>query len=291
MRVLYISEVQWLSQASRKHHIVRRFPSDWDVMFLSPINAKRGENSFRLRTDPEYGHVRYASLALPKPDSTIAAVRALTGALSLAGMHALRSSISSFRPDVVVTSYIWSAPIVPHAHRLGAKVVYDCNDLHPDFYPSRADAAREAFRSLVVSADEIVASSERLREICGRGVVIGNGVDLTLFRRGTETARPEAIARSPLGRLSRLVAYVGSVDRRVDFGILTALVDSLADSDDTGLVCIGRVYDAVRRNVEDLARRRSDRVLFTGLVPYEELPDYLTHASVGIAPFVLDERP
>ncbi len=51
MRVLYFSEIQWLSQVSRKHLIVRRFPGDWDVLFLSPFNLKADENSFRTRRD------------------------------------------------------------------------------------------------------------------------------------------------------------------------------------------------------------------------------------------------
>jgi hypothetical protein len=64
MRVLYISEVQWLSQVSRKHQLVRRFPDNWDVLFLSPVNARAGENSFRERTDARHPRVRYASARL-----------------------------------------------------------------------------------------------------------------------------------------------------------------------------------------------------------------------------------
>ncbi len=288
MRVLYISEVQWLSQPSRKHHIVRRFPRDWDVVFISPINAKRGENSFRLKKDPDHPHVRYVSMALPKPDSTAAVVRAATELLALTGLHKLRSAIRSFRPDVIVTSYIWAAPVVPFAQRLGIPVIYDCNDLHPDFYPARARAAERAFRDLVSAANEIVASSTNLRDVCGRGVVIGNGVDLDTFAGRGSHPRPESLAVSALAGRRRLAAYVGSINKRLDFAILEALLTALPD--DAGLVCIGRVYDAVRADVEKLADRYADRVLFTGLVPYDKLPEYLSHTLVGIAPFVLDER-
>ena len=57
-----------------------------------------------------------------------------------------------------------------------------------------------------------------------------------------------------------------------------------------GLVCVGRVFESARRRKEDLEARFPDNVLFTGRAPYEELPDYLSHAQVGIAPFVLSPR-
>ena len=291
MRVLYISEVQWLSQVSRKHQFVRRFPNDWDVLFLSPVNARAGENSFRERTDARRTRVRYASLALPKPDSNLAPVRALTGVLSRTGLRALLSKVRSFKPDVVVCSYIWAAPIVPRIRELGIPVVYDCNDLHTEFYPACPDAAERVFRKLVANATEVVSSSERLREVCDRGTVVGNGVDLETFTGRREGPLPALIAESPVRDCTQLVAYVGSVDNRIDFGVLEALAGALPSLETrTGVVCIGRVFEGVREKAEALVGRYPDHIVFTGRVPYEELPAHLSHATVGIAPFVLNER-
>jgi glycosyltransferase involved in cell wall biosynthesis len=291
MKVLFISEVQWLSQVSRKHQLVRRLPDDWDVLFVSPINANAGENSFRERVDTECPRVRYASLPLPKPDSGIALVRALTGALGAVGGRALVSRARTFRPDVVVCSYIWAARALPALSELGVPVVYDCNDLHTEFYPHCPEAAERAFRSLIAGAAEVVSSSERLREVCGRGLVIGNGVDLEAFPGRLDVPLPRPVAESPLGDCERLVAYVGSVDDRVDFDVLGTLVEALSKLDGrTGLVCVGRVFAGAAEKAAVLTRRHERHVLFTGRAPYEELPHYLSHASVGIAPFVLDER-
>jgi len=291
MRVLYISEVQWLSQLSRKHQFVRRFPDDWDVLFLSPINTSADENSFRERTDGGRPRVRYASLPLPKPDSKLAPVRALTGALSRTGARVLMSKARTFDPDVVVCSYIWAAPVVPLLRELGIPVIYDCNDLHPEFYPACPEDAERAFRSIVEGATEVVSSSGRLREVCGRGTVVGNGVDLATFTGRLDVPMPTAIAESPLSDCSELVAYVGSVDDRVDFDVLEALVGAVSEFETrTGVVCIGRVFAGARARADALAALHPDNVLFTGRVPYEELPAYLSHALVGIAPFVLDER-
>ncbi len=291
MRILYISEVQWLSQVSRKHLLIRRFPRDWHVVFVSPANARAGENSFRMRTDLEYGHVRYASLPLPKPDSTLPPVRALTGLLSVIGGRRLKALAASTRPDVVVCSYIWAAPVVPAIKRLGVPVIYDLNDLHYEFYPAGRERAEEMFRNLVAVADEVVSSSKYLCEVAGRGGVIGNGVDLRTFTGRDTGPLPPAIAESPLAECEELVAYVGSVDDRIDFAVLEGLLKMLAAAPrKTGVICVGRVFDSARDRKEDLGRRFSDRILFTGRVPYEELPRYLSHAGVGIAPFARTPR-
>jgi glycosyltransferase involved in cell wall biosynthesis len=291
MRVLYISEVQWLSQVSRKHQLVRRFPSDWDVLFLSPMNASAAENSLRERVDAESGNVRYASLLLPKPDSKFAPARALTGVLSRTGMRALMSRVRAFRPDAVVCSYIWAAPLVARLTEAGIPVVYDCNDLHTEFYPACPDEAERAFRGLIADATEVVSSSGRLREICGRGALVGNGVDLDTFTGSRDVPLPRTIAESRLADCRRLIAYVGWVDDRIDFDVLAAVAGAVSRLDDrTGLVCVGRVFAGAKERAEALVAEHADNVLFTGRAPYEELPSYLSHAGVGIAPFVLDER-
>jgi len=292
VKVLYVSEVQWLSQVSRKHLLVRRFPEGWDVVFASPINAKSGENSFRLRTDERDPRVRFISLPLPKPDSLFAPVRAATEILARVGGDRLRGLVRSYRPDVVVCSFIWAAPVVPFIQDLGIPVVYDCNDLHADFYPARADMAERAFRSLAAGADEVVASSENLRRVCGRGIVIGNGVDLDTFAgREVGGPLPAALARSEIADCDALVAYVGSIDARIDLDIVEGLVESFAVEDRRiGLVCVGRVLETLAAQTEELGRRFSRHVLFTGQKPYEELPAYLRSATVGIAPFLVNER-
>ncbi len=291
MRILYISEVQWLSQISRKHLIVRRFPDDWEVLFVSPMNTAPGENSPRIATDASRPNVRYVSLPLPKPDSGLAPVRALTPLLAATGARRLSSLARSFRPDVVVCSYLWGAPAVSAIRAMGVPVVYDLNDLHPSFYPRRREEADAMFATLVREADEVVCSSTRLREVAGRGVVIGNGVDLDTFAGRDVRPLPGVVARSPLADCDERAAYVGSVDERIDFGVLEAVGERLSSRPGrAGLMVVGRIFDPVADRVQSLQERLGERVLFTGRAPYEALPDFLSNASVGIAPFVLSDR-
>ena len=291
MRVLYFSEIQWLSQVSRKHLIIRRFPADWRVLFLSPFNLKAGENSFHARRDAAHAAVTYRSLPLPKPDSRSAFLRSLTPALSAAGRRLLTAAAGRFAPDIVVCSNIWAAPAVSDLRERGVPVVYDLNDLHTEFYPACRARAEAKFRDLVAKASEVVSSSQHLRGVAGRGVVIGNGVDLDTFSGRRDLPLPGPLARSALGSCDDLVAYVGSVDERIDLAIVERLLERLAAcGPKVGLVLVGRVFDSVLGWKEDVERRHAGRVLFTGRVPYDHLPGYLAHASVGIAPFVRNAR-
>jgi glycosyltransferase involved in cell wall biosynthesis len=290
MRVLFIAEVQWRSQVSRKHQLIRRFPDSWSVYYTSPMNAAPGENTFHARSERSGPDVRYVSLPLPKPDAKLAPLRAASPLLEAMGGIRLRAIATSFSPDIVVCSYIWAHPAARRFRAEGVPVVYDLNDLHYEFYPRDPDGARAAFRSLVGEVDEVVASSERLRSVAGRGVLIGNGVDLVTFAGRRDGPEPEEIAGSPLAGKDDLVAYVGSVDDRIDFEALERTAAELEKADRSGLLCVGRIFDSVSDRVRRLSDRYPERVLFTGRVAYERLPDFLSRAAVGVAPFLLNEK-
>ena len=291
MRVLYVSEIQWLSQVSRKHQMVRRFPPDWDVLFLSPVNLAPGENSFRPRSDRVPARLTYASVFLPKPDSTHAPLRALTRVLGATGGASVMRHITQSSPDVVVCSYLWAAPLVARIRALGIPVVYDLNDLHPQFYPDARDEAVRMFRKLVADATEVVASSESLRKEAGRGVVIGNGVDLETFGGRIDVERPAELSEGPAADCPKLVMYVGSVDDRLDLGVLRRTLEMLtSDTEGTGLVMVGRIFEAVRPAMQTLLKAFPKTLFVTGRVDYARLPALMSHADVGIAPFVLTPR-
>ncbi len=291
MRVLYISEVQWRSQVSRKHQMVRRFPADWEVLFLSPANLAPGENSFRLRSARVPAQVQYRSVLLPKPDSGSSLLRSLTPLLRATGGARVMNHVRRFSPDVVVCSYLWAAPLVADIRAMGIPVVYDLNDLHPQFYPAARDEAERMFRALIDGATEVVASSRALNREAGRGIVIGNGVDLKTFRGREEGQRPEELKAGPAGDRERLVMYVGSVDDRLDLGILRRTLEALSsETDGAGIVLVGRVFDHVRGDIRSLEEAFPGHLLLTGRIPYPRLPDIMSHADVGIAPFVLTPK-
>ncbi|MDO9694390.1 MAG: glycosyltransferase [Candidatus Latescibacteria bacterium] len=288
LRVLFLSEVQWRAQVSRKHQLARRFPPDWRVLFVSPFNARRQENSPRLRTDPDFPHVSHVSLPLPKPDSRFAIVRGLSGALAAAGGLCVDEAVRRFQPDVVVCSYIWAAAMLPRLRARGLPVVYDLNDLHCDFFPSCPQRANAAFARLLREADEVVASSRRLADIAARGVVLGNGVDLDTFQPQRAGPPPGVFVRSALADRRDLAVYMGSVDTRLDETLLEAVLER--SGQEFGLLCVGGVHHEAEPLKRRLELRFPGRVLFAGRVPYAELPSWLALSRVGLLPFVASPR-
>lgn len=291
MKLLFLSEIQWLSQPSRKHQFIRRLPADWEILFVSPINYTRDENRLRLGRARAQANVRHVSIPLPKPDSPLPGARVMSGVLWWLGRNRIESLARGFRPDAVVCSNIWAASLVPWFRARGVPVVYDCNDYHPRFFPRWRAPAEQAFASLVAEADEVVASSSYLREMCGRGVVIGNGADLDTFVPDVPSEAPAPLADSRLAGCEDLVVYLGSVDDRLDFDCLESVARTLSRrARRTGLVMVGRVFGSARREAERLAARHPDTVLLAGRRPYDELPAWLSRARVGLAPFVQTEK-
>jgi glycosyltransferase involved in cell wall biosynthesis len=268
--------------------MIRRFPRDWEILFISPINSRRDENSFREREERVPARVRYVSIPLPKPDSLIPPIRSFTKFLTALGRRSVLRAVETFRPDVVVCSYIWAAPFVSDIQKAGVPVIYDCNDLHPQFYPCCREEAEGMFRTMTSVVDEVVASSEHLRDECGRGRLIGNGVDLATFKGKQQTPLPAVIAESRLSDCEDLVIYVGSIDGRLDFGVLRRVLEAVTARDRrTGLVLSGRIFDSARAEREALEQAFPDSILFTGRIEYEKLPLFMSSAVVGIAPFVM----
>jgi len=178
--------------------------------------------------------------------------------------------------------------MLPSLRARGLPVVYDLNDLHGDFFPACPRRAEAAFRRLLAEADEIVASSQRLAEIAGRGVLLGNGVDLETFDPDRAGPPPAAFRRSPLAGRESLCVYMGSIDSRLDEALLEVVLEHAGPR--SGLLCVGAVHpeaEALRRRLE---RKHPDRVLFTGRVPYAQLPSWLAAAKVGLLPFVASPR-
>lgn len=137
--------------------------------------------------------------------------------------------------------------------------------------------------------DEMIASSDisfttarelkRLKSHLSPNVhYLPNAADVALFRKAAdeELAKPADIAD-----LQRpIVMYTGHVDPRVDFALLTKVIDELTGYD---FVFIGPV-SAPDETVNALKSRPNVR--FTGRKALAALPAYLRHAACTLIPFV-----
>lgn len=170
---------------------------------------------------------------------------------------------------------LWcSFPLDVHfADGLGSRfLIYDCMDSYPDFYGGRRHAnLRRLEEKLLGKADLVLASSEPLREKCGklasRCELVPNGISEVFLEKQVHS-RPEDLPEGPI------VGYVGAVDNWFDWAWIDAIAENL---ERVNLVIIGPVRTPV-------PVKRAN-VFLLGAKPHEKVPAYLDHFDVGIIPF------
>ena len=67
MQVVVFSEVKWRYMRTRKRFLLARFPADWPILFLEPLNRTDRSHLRPIRD----GRVTVASLPVLKPKTTL----------------------------------------------------------------------------------------------------------------------------------------------------------------------------------------------------------------------------
>jgi len=135
-------------------------------------------------------------------------------------------------------------------------------------------------RKNVDIATKVTVTTTTLKETCGipdeKTVVIPNGVDTNLFRNYGDT-------KEELGLDGFIIGYVGVLREWVDLEpVFMALKDLDAEIKMLVVGKEGRFEENVR-----LAEKCgvSDRVTFTGMVPYSQVPKYISAMDICLIPF------
>lgn len=174
-------------------------------------------------------------------------------------------------------------------------------DLYARAYlPLIPDVVGEAFLmaylpSFFRACDLVIAPSHGLREVLRRfGVtseieVIPNGLDLSPYRGPVEP-----IERAGLGFSAKdvLLIYTGRLgpEKNLPF-LLRAFAGTAKAYNNVGLLILGDGPE--RDNLEDRVAYMgiADRVYFTGMVAYEEIPRYLSTADAFVTASVTEVHP
>jgi hypothetical protein len=194
---------------------------------------------------------------------------------------------------LMVSSTAGEEPTLERVRALAsrARLVYDfIDEAHEDVY-AISEATRARHAALLVEADLVAVTADRLAEQvravrpAGRPVLDSpNAADVAHFARpSTRWARPLPRALRRLG--DRPVAgYYGALARWVDWELLDALA---AARPELVIVLIGADYDGALAASGLVARRPN--VLALGPRRYVELPAYLHRFDVAMVPFVKSE--
>ena len=131
-------------------------------------------------------------------------------------------------------------------------------------------------KEFMTIADAVVVTSqgllEKKRDLCKACFLVKNAVNIELFSKGFN---PEISATKTIG-------YIGSIDDRLDYDMLEALIKRLPEAQ---FVFVGRI---VYKKAEEILSKYP-QVVFTGPKSVDQLPGLLHGFSLGIIPFVKNE--
>ncbi|MFC5503396.1 glycosyltransferase [Lysinimonas soli] len=296
MRVLFIHEVSYENKVIYEMH---EFPEllalrGHDVTFLQfPEGSGRARRSAASDTREISGRAyRDARLRLVTPPtwggSTLERFVA-----PIIDVPTIRREIRSGRYDLVVLYAVpttgWQA--VSIARRAGVPVVFRALDVSHKIrntIVSRLVLAAERFvyRNATLLSANNPAMGEYCSSISGRtGPVVVNlpPLDLSHFAR-----EPRTDLRAELGLDSshRVIVYMGSFFSFSGLDIVVrGLAAEFAARPELRLVLVGggELDEVLRATVDELGL--TERVIFTGIIDYQDLPEYLRIGDVAINPF------
>jgi glycosyltransferase involved in cell wall biosynthesis len=126
----------------------------------------------------------------------------------------------------------------------------------------------------IPQVDIVITSSEELRKeknkYAKQCFTVNNGVDFKRFN--------QIVLNKNKSNQNKIVGYIGSIDERLDYALLEYVV---SHSPDVTFKFIGRITQPGL--IESL--RRYENAIFTGPVPYLELPQKIGEFDVCLIPF------
>ena len=286
MQVVVFSEVKWRYMRTRKRFLLARFPADWPILFLEPLNRTDRSHLRPIRD----GRVTVASLPVLKPKTTLRLLNALLGSAAvrsvltaLVGRWVAVLLRAHTEPGLPRLFYLSNVLFLPVAERLPhAVLLYDAND-DPLGFPGTPAWVASYLERTLERADVVVSCSAALAARLGAHgarqiTVIGNGAELEHFMTPIDPARvPAAIRATPRPR----IGYAGAIAEWFDFDLIAELAAAYPAAT---LLLVGPVAAPVQAAAAALARAHPN-VVFAGRVAYEDLPHWVAHFDVALIPF------
>ncbi len=159
---------------------------------------------------------------------------------------------------------------------------------------SKSTVVRLLRKPCLKSADVVIALTERMKRDLYKHysrdiVVIPNGVDVNRFQ-----TLPRDNARQKLGidRKARIILCVAHLRREKGLEYLVeAMEDISANCPQAILFVIGKDFQKGRIQALASEHNVQQRICFTGVVPYDEVPYYMAAADIFVLPSVAEGFP
>ena len=175
-----------------------------------------------------------------------------------------------------------------------AKLVYHLHNdklsTHTPNYYEIYDAAH----SIITVSNYIKSCVQTINPNDTKTITVHNGIDLARFSR---RERPH-ISREQLGLSPDdfIMVFSGRINRDKGVEELIEAMLRLQDIPQIKLLVIGSTFFGSSSNEDDFVRSLKtkaqsiqQRIIFTGFVPYDQMPDYLQLANIAVIPSIWDD--
>lgn len=173
-----------------------------------------------------------------------------------------------------------------------AKLVYHLHNENLDTkVPQFQEIYDAAWRILTVS-NYIKSRVETINSLDTKTLTIYNGIDLKAFSHGSQTNKDSWGVRND----DFLLVFSGRINREKGIMELIEAMTQLASYPHIKLLVIGSSFYGNADNENNFARLLKqkaeplkNRIIFTGFIPYSDMPSYLSMADIAVIPSVWDD--
>lgn len=294
MKILVIPELDWIAALqNRVHKIFNRLAVRHEIHIIYLEHEKRGiKKSFRLKDNT----------ILHKPPSIYVKNMLLFYIINFLPIYTyIKKVVKVFKIDLIVTTNFLFAPLAAWAARKNnIPFIFDLVDFQPfhinyiNIFPT---FIRKFGGMLLISllnfdishADYIITTGLPLSNYVKRLKVenvsiISNGVDTTLFN----TSYDRSIIQKRYNITSPIISFIGALEYWVDYLLLfqsLSLLHNQFPSFHCFLTGPSRYYGL--KKIKSFAAQNGilDHIIFTGRIPYAQVPLYMCASDVCILPF------
>lgn len=185
-------------------------------------------------------------------------------------------------PEAFVYALPWNLSLLTHFAK--HRIIYDYLDDLSVF--SDVPNLHAHHRHYLQQAEIVIASARRLfdetRAYRHDVLFIPNAVDVTHFSRPIAPVLPEDL-KPVLSVGQPILGYHGALARWFDYSLVQEIAQARRD---VSIVLLGPDYDS---SISRSSLLEEPNIHWLGVKPYEQLPDYIAHFTIGFIPFVVNE--
>lgn len=173
-----------------------------------------------------------------------------------------------------------------------SKIVYH---LHNEKLDTKTKYSKEIYNAatcIITVSDYIKSRVQSLNNKDNKTITVHNGINLTNFQNNNHSERNS----HGLTKSDFVLVYSGRINEEKGIKELIIAIKKLKSYQEIKLLVIGSSFYGNTNNdntfikeLKKIAAPLKDRIIFTGFIPYSEMPNYLSLADVAVIPSVWDD--